>query len=51
MDINKDLIIKGKFTSVIDRTYPWEQIVEAHKYVDKGHKKGHVVLTVKHNKK
>ena len=48
LNILKDLLESNELRIVVDRTYPFEQIVEAHAYADQGHKVGSVAISVNH---
>lgn len=46
LEILRELYEQGKYSAVIDRVYPMDQVVAAHRYVDTGRKKGNVVLSI-----
>lgn len=42
----KQLVEKEKLRTIIDKTYHWKQIIDAHSYVETGHKKGNIVIKI-----
>ncbi len=46
LDFMKELVEEDKLRAIIDRTYPLEQVAEAHAYTEQSHVKGKVVITI-----
>ncbi len=47
LEMLRELYKNGKYQTVIDKIYPFDQIVEAHKHIDSGRKKGNTVIEMK----
>ena len=45
----RELVEAGQYQTIIDRTYPLEELADAHAYVEKGHKSGNVIITIDHD--